>query len=216
MYDSPPPLIFNHQLTQPTARPAWEEDVTFSNRKHPGRTRITETTTIRSRHSHSRPPSPPSPAPLPIEAPPPPPPRPITPVSSPKPTIVHAPTPPPRIELVSVEEDAIHQIHTSKKSRRSSHGSSSHGGRDRDREEVYIERERQIERRRTPVEQYDTYRYVPGVVSAPPQQQRQPLEDYYGRYEDSPRVSVNRITERERVSMDERERVGRRDYYRGR
>lgn len=81
---------------------------------------------------------------------------------------------------------------------------------------MYIEREREVQRRvRTPpqVEQYDTYRYVPGPVA----QRQEPLEDYYGRYEDNPRVSVNRVTERERIKVDERgERGGqdRRNYYR--
>lgn len=127
---------------------------------------------------------------------------------------IHAPSPPPppspaRIELVSVEED-LKSVRSSRAgTKKSRHGGSSRGG-----EEVYIEREREVQRRRpSPIPQvvekepYDTYRYVPGV--APEREERRRSRSIT--YESSPRVS-GRLTERERVVIEDDGR--RREYYR--
>jgi hypothetical protein len=115
---------------------------------------------------------------------------------------------------VSVEETASSagpkssRVSVGKKSR---HGS--RGG-----EEVYIERERERVRLRTPerTPEYDTYRYV----EAPPrrEEQRYVDEERVERrrsrsitYESNPRLS-GRVTERERVVVEDGGR--RREYYR--
>lgn len=187
------------------SRPYWEDEVVFSNRKHPRhRTHVTETT-VRRHSSQQYIESPPSPPP-PVM-------RPMTPplvVTVP----IHAPSPPPppspaRIELVSVEED-LKSVRSSRAgTKKSRHGGSSRGG-----EEVYIEREREVQRRRpSPIPQvvekepYDTYRYVPGV--APEREERRRSRSIT--YESSPRVS-GRLTERERVVIEDDGR--RREYYR--
>jgi len=185
------------------SRPAWEEDVSFSNRPARHRHRVSETI-IRERRDSSR-------AAQYVQAPPPP--RVSTPIirpASPPRFLPAPPSPPtPRIELVSVEEDRRSSPRTSRVSvstGRGKHRRSSRAG-----EEVYIERERERVRMpppEPPREEFDTYRYVPG----PDRHESEDLRRSRSiTYETNPRHS-QRVIERERVVVEDGGR--RREYYR--
>ncbi|EPE29123.1 hypothetical protein GLAREA_00281 [Glarea lozoyensis ATCC 20868] len=184
------------------SKPRWEEDVVFASRpkkRHhhhqshsTSRTQMTETIIKTQRapsveYVRQRSPSPPPRMLTPPPKPSPPPPAPVI-------IVPAAPSPPPRIELVSVEEDLYipkpPRSHAS--TSRSSH--TRHGS--RGGEEVYIERERIRERAAPspPREEYETFRYVPGV--GPGRRERESV-GYEGER------TTRRVVERERVRGEE-------------